>query len=365
MNTNLVRPMARDAILPESDYRAPVDQIQSVLCTIWGRALNLDRVGIDDDFFSFGGSSLSAIAILEAVQQEFDVELPLAALVDHSSVLEMADFITATKKPPALPAELVCFQAGERGKRPLFLVHGLLGQIFMAGGILGGLDPSRPVYGIQARGLASRDPLRRSLGHVVRDYLDAVESVVGGERFHLGGFCYGALITLEMANVLGNRHGQAPVPLLIDPPVYPRGHQSKARRFGTIRLALEKMARYDVAMATLQNRLDKRSGYNQLSTGEESRRLEVAARMRHLLTHHVVGQWPGSAFILTSEGRGERIRAEDSFWNRFSNGRFSTHVVAETHHSLFSQDRARMFRCVNQLLVEQENVAAPAFRATP
>ena len=44
----------------KNEYEAPVTDVQKALCAAFGKILDVERVGIDDDFFSLGGDSIKA-----------------------------------------------------------------------------------------------------------------------------------------------------------------------------------------------------------------------------------------------------------------------------------------------------------------
>lgn len=52
------------------DFIAPKTEVQSKIAAIWCQVLNLDKVGIDDNFFNLGGDSIMAIRIASRIQAE-------------------------------------------------------------------------------------------------------------------------------------------------------------------------------------------------------------------------------------------------------------------------------------------------------
>jgi hypothetical protein len=58
-------------------YRAPSTDVEAVIAEIWGEVLNLDRIGVDDDFFALGGHSLLATRVVNRLEllTELDVSL--------------------------------------------------------------------------------------------------------------------------------------------------------------------------------------------------------------------------------------------------------------------------------------------------
>ncbi|WP_291805809.1 non-ribosomal peptide synthetase, partial [Blautia sp.] len=82
-----------------TDYVEPVTAVQRALCEIFEKALGLDRVGIEDNFFEIGGSSLTAskvavmclsknISIVYADIFKYPTIRELAAIVDDNAAFD-------------------------------------------------------------------------------------------------------------------------------------------------------------------------------------------------------------------------------------------------------------------------------------
>jgi acyl carrier protein len=63
------------------------------LVKIWAEVLDLDQVGVHDNFFDLGGHSLAATRVISRVVKAFPMELPIKALFDSPTVVEMAEII--------------------------------------------------------------------------------------------------------------------------------------------------------------------------------------------------------------------------------------------------------------------------------
>ena len=81
----------------------PRTAVERALAEIWQDVLELDAVGIHDDFLLLGGDSLLASRILARVELAFGVELPPTALLRAATVAEMAAYLPAPAvgAPPA------------------------------------------------------------------------------------------------------------------------------------------------------------------------------------------------------------------------------------------------------------------------
>jgi surfactin family lipopeptide synthetase C len=75
----------------EPGVERPRTPLEERIAGIWAEALGVDRVGVDDDFFSdLGGHSLLATRVTSRLRQAFGVDLPIAALFEASTVSALA-----------------------------------------------------------------------------------------------------------------------------------------------------------------------------------------------------------------------------------------------------------------------------------
>ncbi|WP_449600898.1 amino acid adenylation domain-containing protein [Paenibacillus sp. Marseille-Q9583] len=74
-------------------YEAPRNKLESKLTYIWQEVLNIERVGIQDDFFLLGGHSLKAMVLVSRIQKELSIEVPLKQLFVTSTVAGLADWM--------------------------------------------------------------------------------------------------------------------------------------------------------------------------------------------------------------------------------------------------------------------------------
>ncbi|MBB6347538.1 amino acid adenylation domain-containing protein [Nonomuraea muscovyensis] len=68
----------------------PRTPIEETLAAIWADLLGRPRVGATDDFFALGGHSLLAVRLVERVNDELGVDLPLRLIFDATTVEEQA-----------------------------------------------------------------------------------------------------------------------------------------------------------------------------------------------------------------------------------------------------------------------------------
>ncbi|MDH1549377.1 MULTISPECIES: non-ribosomal peptide synthetase [Pseudomonas] len=74
-------------------YQAPRNELEDVLAGIWAEVLKAERVGVHDNFFELGGHSLLATQIASRVQKQLQLNVPLRAMFECSTVAELAEYV--------------------------------------------------------------------------------------------------------------------------------------------------------------------------------------------------------------------------------------------------------------------------------
>jgi acyl carrier protein len=75
----------------DQEYQEPSTPSEKALAKIFAKVLQLDRVGVSDNFFSLGGNSLTAARLISCVLSELGVKLPLWTLFRAATVSALAE----------------------------------------------------------------------------------------------------------------------------------------------------------------------------------------------------------------------------------------------------------------------------------
>ncbi|HDR6389537.1 non-ribosomal peptide synthetase [Bacillus cereus] len=78
----------------QSAYVPPVTTLEKKVARIYQDVLNLDRVGIDDDFFDLGGDSLSAVHLMNRIEKVLGKKVSLDVIYDKPTIKLILDYIS-------------------------------------------------------------------------------------------------------------------------------------------------------------------------------------------------------------------------------------------------------------------------------
>ncbi|MFG2647894.1 amino acid adenylation domain-containing protein [Streptomyces sp. NPDC048436] len=115
----------------------------------------------------------------------------------------------------------------EGTRPPLFCVHPGMGLSWGYAALLPYLPQDRPVYGVQARGLARPEPLPGSIAEMAADYADAIRTVQPVGPYHLLGWSIGGTIAQAVAARLEELGEEVALLALLD--AYPGSGAAKSR----------------------------------------------------------------------------------------------------------------------------------------
>ncbi|MFT6504078.1 MAG: tyrocidine synthetase-3, partial [Crocinitomicaceae bacterium] len=77
----------------EEEYVAPTNQLEEKLCTIWEEVLEVDKVGIHDNFFHIGGDSIVAIRVISKAKTE-SLYFSVQDLFSNPTVATLKDVVS-------------------------------------------------------------------------------------------------------------------------------------------------------------------------------------------------------------------------------------------------------------------------------
>jgi hypothetical protein len=78
----------------ETEYIPPRTEIENLIAGVWQEVLRLDRVGIHDNFFEVGGSSLLLVQANARLRERFNRHISMIDMFRYPTVNSMASFLS-------------------------------------------------------------------------------------------------------------------------------------------------------------------------------------------------------------------------------------------------------------------------------
>ncbi len=261
----------------KTGFLAPRNEIELELTTLWEDVLGVAPIGMHDNFFDLGGHSMLAVQLVSRIRKHFQRSVPLSALLSDGTIERMAVLIEQLDddRPwsPLVPIR------PHGALAPLFCIHPAGGNVLSYYELAHHLDPDRPVYAIQARGVDGAQPPHARLDEMVDAYVTAIRSVQPSGPYHLVGWSSGGVVAYAIALQLREAGEEIGSVALID-----------SRVMSSLDFDPDDESRI---LVTLADFLERFYGFPFHVTYEELEPLEREARLTHLLEKaKIVGQAP-------------------------------------------------------------------------
>jgi amino acid adenylation domain-containing protein len=165
--------------------------------------LGLDDIGLDDDFYAFGGDSLRAMRLIARLREAFGVSLTVRDLLAAPTVAALTNVLNALHREPARSATpRVRAERASGSLTPIFFMHGdLIGGGRYSTEIARRLPFERPFYAVSPHG-TNGGILPSSIEAMARENCAAIRERVPRGPVILGGFCNGGVVAFETARQL-------------------------------------------------------------------------------------------------------------------------------------------------------------------
>ena len=187
--------------------------LQEKLLVIWRRVFNREDVGQTDNFFDLGGDPIRASELFREVRSELGQWLAPVVIYQAPTVASLAA-ILANPNPPPFP-EAVLLKAGD-DKLPVFLTHGLGGNLLEFFNLVQHLQTGQAVYGLQARGTDGLHAPCTTIEEMAAFHRKAIRAIQPRGPYALIGYSLGGLVALEMARQLSDEGEEIALLIMID-----------------------------------------------------------------------------------------------------------------------------------------------------
>ncbi len=193
--------------------------LEKKLLSIWQKVLGNEQIGVEDNFFQLGGSSLVALRLFSHIEQEFHRNLPLTTLIQAPTVRQLAALLQSQGWRVSWRS-IVPIQT-QGSKTPLFCIHPVGGNVLCYNNLIPYLSPDQPVYGLQAQGLDGTEEAIDDIKIMARNYLREIQTVQPHGPYILAGYSFGGVVAYEIAQQL-QKAGEEVTALIFFDVIYPQ-----------------------------------------------------------------------------------------------------------------------------------------------
>ncbi|WP_285730611.1 non-ribosomal peptide synthetase [Nocardiopsis sp. ATB16-24] len=178
---------------------------ERVLAVMLAELLGRRDIGVHENLFDAGASSITAMRLAVLIEQRFGAPMPLSRLVAAPTIAELARELPSVQAgegrgegdfDPLVPIR------GDGDAAPLFYVHPMGGNVLCYVQFAKHLPDDQPLYAFQAFGAdAGTEPVR-GMEEIARRYIEAMRRVQPEGPYHIGGWSFGGFVAFEMARQL-------------------------------------------------------------------------------------------------------------------------------------------------------------------
>lgn len=197
---------------------APTTETEGRLLALWEGVFGIDGLGVEDDYFALGGTSLMAARLFTAIAETFNTKLPLSTILAAptvralSHVLDGSVATTIGRPTTSAPSHDVDQPSSQRskslvelkrgGSRNLFLVHDGDGETLLYLNFARHMPADLSVVGVEPHRIPGAPLAQLSVEEMAAFYVGEIRRTQPNGPYLLGGLCAGGVIAFEMASQL-------------------------------------------------------------------------------------------------------------------------------------------------------------------
>lgn len=222
----------------------PRTETEKKLAKLWQELLHIEAVGVEDNYFDLGGTSILAVELFAQIERIFAKKLPLTTLIEAPTIEQLAQRISPEGQS-LVGESLVLLQEG-KSNPPLFLIHDGDGETMLYLNLARRVGLERSVYGLQPFSRDGYPILHTRMEQMAAYYIEKIRNVQPNGPYLLGGMCAGGVIAYEMGRQLQNAGEKVAMVALID------AADVKAQQIAG-RIAKQQLGRFNAALGQNQH----------------------------------------------------------------------------------------------------------------
>jgi len=197
----------------ESNLRKPQTETEKAVAKVWSEVLQIKEIGIDDNFFEMGGTSIMAVKVVAEIEKSTGKRFPLSVLFEYSTVEKFAKLLN---EGGDFFSDCIVPLKSNGSKVPLFMVHGGGLDVLYFANMSKHFDEEQPFYGIQGVGSKSFDNWYTSIEDMAAQYIQAIIKVNPNGPYAIAGYCVGGIVAFEITKQLQEQGKEVSITAVLD-----------------------------------------------------------------------------------------------------------------------------------------------------
>lgn len=363
-----------------SPVKGPSDALEMQIHLAFEKFFQRRPIGVDVSFFELGGDSLQALKLVVEIERIAGRKISLNALYESDTVEKLARLIRQESGEEHFSSLVPLQPLGTRP--PIFLVHTTPGDVLGYGNLTFHLGKDQPLYAFQSLGLQDVKTAHTQIEQMAAYYVKLMREVSPRGPYFIGGWCYGGLVAVEMAQQLRAAGETVGSLLLIETPAIAPSYSNVLyymRRLGCLlnmnyrqfSLYLQKKLDYYRRVKTEDEmryrRVSEEQGFTAEQAAERNKllaHLEEIYRMNmDALSKYKSKFYRGTVTLFNAEEQDPAV-VHDRLYGWFGQAaKIETHVIPGNHDTILMEPNVQILADKLRKSVDRE-VALPGTGVT-
>ena len=184
-------------IIREAQFGSATTPSQKKLLCIWQSMIGHNNIGIDDDFFNSGGSSLQGVDLMQRIDREMGIALPLNTLMLNRTIRTLAAAVDNSDQSAQSTLSIELKNTNDSSN--IFFMHDGNGEAIPYASLSQQLDTKHSIYGLTPPTSGYAKITEASFNRLSKVYAAEITRIQPKGPIIVGGLCIGGYLAYCVA----------------------------------------------------------------------------------------------------------------------------------------------------------------------
>jgi thioesterase domain-containing protein/acyl carrier protein len=186
----------------QDQYAPPQTMLQAALAEIWKQVLEVEWIGIYDNFFTLGGHSLLTISLIGAIKKSLGLSIAISDIFDHPTIKALSDFLGDNSIPVITETSPHILPLASGAAAPVFLLPGSGGVSEGYAALAKGFSKMGTVYGLQMMGVYENEQPMNEMQAIAQQHITWIKTQQPEGPYRFIGHSFGCFVAYEIIQQL-------------------------------------------------------------------------------------------------------------------------------------------------------------------